>query len=513
MTQRSRTIALSLMLAAPAAAGGGGSAGRGPETAADGSRPNIVVVMTDDLDSVSFHAALEAGLLPHIRRLFARGTEFRQSFVSESLCCPSRSTYLTGLYPHNHGVVRNSGTRGGFAGFMRAFGDNNLALWLQAAGYRTGQVGKYLNGYVDGTLVPRGWDDWQALVGPSTYCMYDYDLSDNGHVVHHGHRPVKDYQTDVLAALAERFVLAGRAGADSRPFFLNVAPLAPHGERFCGVEGVRAAPRHRGTPPLPLPEPPSFNEADMSDKPAWMQALPLLDETAIATLYNQRIASLRAVGDLVGRVGGALRAIGELPRTAFVFTSDNGFLLGRHRWEAKTLGYEESIRVPLLLRVPRVHRPMAVDDEIVLNNDLAPTIAALAGSAPRLVMDGRSLLPLLEGTARSWRKRFLAAYPPRAEERAADDPDLADGLSVVPPFFAVRTGADGDLSDLVYSETTNLTGMVVARELYDLHREVDPFQVASRHDDPAYLSRRRRLEQQLELLKTCGNGTCRTREE
>jgi hypothetical protein len=288
-----------------------------------------------------------------------------------------------------------------------------------------------------------------------------------------------------------------------------VAPLASHRESRC-FDGVRPAPRHLDTPILPLPKPPSFNEADLSDKPAWMRDLPLRDEAAVARLYNQRIASLRAVDDLVGRVVAALGAVHELENTAFVFTSDNGYLLGLHRWESKVLVYEESIRVPLLVRVPGLAGPPTVD-RLVVNNDLAPTIAALAGVTPGLTVDGRSLLPLLDGTATTWRKRLVAEFPPRLAMPSPDDPDLG-ALPLGPkPFLAVRSGQDGDLSKLVYSETLNGSGGVVARELYDLR--IDPFQIQSRHRDPAYDGKRRRLKQHLDLLKTCADGTCRQLEE
>jgi arylsulfatase A-like enzyme len=254
----------------------------------------------------------------------------------------------------------------------------------------------------------------------------------------------------------------------------------------------------------------------MSDKPAWMQALPPLDEAKLGALYNQRIASMRAVDDLLGQVVRALGRVGELDRTAFVFTSDNGYLLGAHRWEAKILFYEESIRVPLMLRVPGLSGPRSVDG-IALNNDLAPTIAALAGAAPGVVMDGRSLLPLLDGTATGWRRRFLAEFPPQFAGPAADDADAGppEVAAIVPPFFAVRSGTDDEeLSQLVYGETMRgRTGVVAARELYDLDPRVDPFQLASRHRHPAYLARQRRLKQHLEALKACGNGTCQALEE
>ena len=478
---------------------------RTPSAAVSGSRPNIVVVIADDLDLPSFQAASLAGFLPNITRLFSGGTRFREAFVSESLCCPSRATFLTGLYAHNHGVVRNGGPHGGFARFMERYARNNLAVWMQDAGYRTGWVGKYLNGYVDGRSVPPGWDDWHVLVDPTTYCMYGYLLSHDGDPTYYGHQAVADYQTDVLAAAAEGVVRARHAEGDTRPLFLTVSPTAPHKEWSC-YDGIRPPPRHEDTPRLPMPAPPSFNEEDMSDKPAWMRALPPANEATMRRLWSERITALRAVDDLVARLVAAVEAAGEMDRTAFVFMSDNGFLLGRHRYEGKVLPYEESIRVPLLVRLPGVHGPRAVD-AIALNNDLAPTLADLAGATPGVVVDGRSLLPLLEGTGTSWRRRFLVAYPP-----AGVRPDRSPR---VPPFFAIRTGdGDGDLARLVYSETLTETGtFVVARELYDLDPRVDPFQVESRHRDPAYLLKQHRLKAHLDTLKACGDGSCQTLEE
>jgi N-acetylglucosamine-6-sulfatase len=459
-------------------------------------RPNVVVLMVDDLDAGSAWTARQQGLLPNLDRyVFEGGTTFTESFVTLSLCAPSRSTFLSGLYPHNHGVVRNSGVSGGFAHFDDR---STIATWLHDAGYRTGHVGKYLNGYADGTYVPPGWDDWQALVDPSTYCMYGYTVSNNGHPVTYG-TGEEDYQTDVLAALATRFVRRAENG-DARPFFLTVTPLAPHLESACNPDGVRAAPRHIGSVDLDLPAPPSLNEADMSDKPAWMRLLPLRDEERLRGLYDERLAALRAVDDLVGALGRTLEANGELERTAFVFTSDNGYLLGQHRWESKVLVYEESIRVPLAVHLPGGGTPPVVT-RLALNNDLAPTIAALARVVPPQPVDGRSLLPLLRGETPPWRPLFLVEYPPTGERG-------------IPPFVAVRAEGGVGSRGLVYSQTLSFDGRRVrARELYDL--EADPYELDSRHDDPAppVARARRSLQARLSALKRCANGDCQAREE
>jgi len=472
------------------------SAALDPVTAAAG-RPNVILLMVDDLDAASLDAAVAAGYMPNfVEQVLGPGTTFTESFVTLSLCCPSRSTMLTGQYPHNHGVIRNSGAFGGFGRFDDR---STLATWLRDGGYHTGHVGKYLNGYADAAYVPPGWDDWQALVDPTTYCMYDYTISDNGTPVSYGAAEA-DYQTDVLAGRADDFIRGWHEQGDPRPFYLSITPLAPHVEAACR-NGVRPAPRHLGTPRLPLPRPPSFDELRMGDKPTWMRALPLLAPRAVENLYNERIAALRAVDDLIGTLGRRLEQVGAADRTAVIFTSDNGYLLGQHRWRSKVLLYEESIRVPLVVRAPGGGQRARVEG-IALNNDLAPTIAALAGVEPGLAVDGSSLLPLLQGAPPPWRQRFLVEYPP-ADERAG-----------IPPFFAVRTATALDGTRLLYGETWDFAGTrITDREHYDL--VLDPFQRRSLHNDPSpvRVEQRRVLSEQLQQLKTCGGGSCQTLEE
>jgi len=493
-------------------------------------RPDIVVIMADDLDVGSLDAAVDHGLMPNlVRYVIDGGTRFTEAFVTESLCCPSRSTFLTGLYPHNHGVVRNDGAAGGFRTFQQHFQQSApLAEWLQESGYRTAHVGKYLNGYVDYRIVPRGWSEWRGLVDPSTYCMYNYRVSRNGTtLIDFGRDPAEppdEYQTDVLARMAEEII----GGRDERPLFLSVAPLAPHRETVCVPQTVRPAPRHIGSVNIALPSPPSLNEEDMTDKPRWMRQLSPVDVSALQTLYTDRLASLRAVDDLIGTVAAALHAEGRLSRAVFLFTSDNGYLLGLHRWQSKILLYEESIRVPLVLKLPG-GAPVGQVRRLALNNDLAPTIVDLAGATPAFPMDGRSLVPLVLGVARTWRTRFLVEYPPIAsssDEVALDlDRDGSASPSVsestaralptfLPPFRAVRSGDGTHPLRLVYAETLDASGaQVTDRELYDL--AVDPHQLQSLHHDlsPLRIRQRQMLRQRLEALSGCGGGSCQRLEQ
>jgi arylsulfatase A-like enzyme len=443
------------------------------------ARPNIVVVMTDDLGKDGFETLLQGGFLPAVKEhLVDKGVTFANSFVTNPECCPSRATFLTGLYAHNHRVFSNLSPDPGKAGiawpgWLAHDGQpgregNTLATWLHGAGYRTGFVGKYLNGYGDvappevsdpRTYVPPGWDDWNALVGITTYSVFNFDLNENGTVVRYGDAEA-DYQTDVLAARAVDFV--HRASAAPEPFFLFVGTSAPHVEVLdpLGVLNgtgpgfrarIRPAPRHahwidgdQGNGELQVPAPkPSFNEADLTDKPSCPAAppppgivyvtvpfctaeLPLIPEDLLPDadqLYKSMLASMLAVDDLVGDLVAELDAAGVLSNTVIVFTSDNGWLNGEHRALGKGVAYEESIRVPLVIRAPS-GREGAQASAIALNNDLAPTLAQLAGVAPPYDPDGASLVPVLQNPATTgWHRRaflverwfipsFFRAEPP-----------------------------------------------------------------------------------------------------
>lgn len=447
-----------------------------PAAAAD-ARPNILVIMTDD------QTVADMRVLPKTRALVGdKGTTFANSFVSYSLCCPSRSTFLTGQFPHHHGVVQNSGPNGGY---QRLDHSNTLPVWLQEAGYYTVHIGKYLNNYgIGSSAAPPGWSRWFGLIDPATYRMYDYVVSDDGVPVSHGDAP-EDYQTDVLAAEAER-VLRARAGA-GEPFFMTVAPVSPHLERIDGEQvPPRPAPRHEGRfAQEPFPAKPSFNEADVADKPGHIQRMPALSTAKSArqvTIYRARLASLLAVDDLVERLVRTLMETGQLDRTVIVFTSDNGFLLGEHRIpDQKYYPYEESIRVPLLIRGGGFPAG-ATAGQLVSNVDLAPTIVALAGARAGRVMDGRPLLP-------------LALDPRQAKDRTL----LIEGVGTgrgKPSFYAVR--------DALWLYVEYSTG---DRELYDLGN--DPFELRSRHAAPALASVRADLARRLARLRSCTGAACR----
>jgi N-acetylglucosamine-6-sulfatase len=472
---------LVLALVTLAAAGCGGGSGPGQD---HDERPNVVVLMTDDQTLESMR------VMPGVRRTLAdRGTTFSRSFVSFALCCPSRATFLTGQYAHNHGVLGNRPPTGGYRRLDRR---ETLPVWLQRAGYRTMHVGKFLNRYgqdLGPYHVPPGWDDWHASVDPFTYEYYGTMLNENGALRTYG----SDYSTDLYAGRAVELI--DRAARDDAPFFLSVAFLAPHdgGPRElddpAGMVTPVPAPRHRDlfvAEPLPPSVRASFNEADMSDKPAYLRAFPSIENQqaeAIEENYRQRLESLQAVDEAVVAIANALRAAGELDNTLLIFTSDNGFFHGEHRMpNEKMLVYEPSIRVPLILRGPGV--PVGAERrQLVTNADLAPTILDVADASATKPQDGSSLLPLLADPRLEWGRDLLI--------------EGAEGF-IVRGFAAVRTYR------YVYAEYT--TG---ERELYDLER--DPHELQSVHDDPAYAPVQADLARRLRDLRACAGPGCRTR--
>ena len=324
----------------------GGNAVAGP-----GDRPNVVVVLTDDQDAASLKVM--KGLK---RKLGRRGATFRNSYAVYPLCCPSRATLLTGQYPHNHGVLDNGGPEGGVNSFDESV---TLATALHDDGYRTGYIGKYLNGYPalaredPEAAIPPGWDRWFGMVDAG---QYDWSINANGSMRKYGREP-RDYQTDILRRLGTDFISthSGRP----KPFFLIVGTNAPHGEkgRKFSDRNPRPAKRHVGSfESLRVPDIPSFNERDVSDKPPFLQVPRIKDKgrRELRDRYRGRLESLLSVDEMVTGLLAELRRRGELRDTLFIFTSDNGYLLGEHRLERKRLLYEESAQVPLVMRGPGI---------------------------------------------------------------------------------------------------------------------------------------------------------------
>jgi arylsulfatase A-like enzyme len=455
-----------------------------PDAGPAARAPNIVVVMTDDQDVASMD------LMPIVRReLIDEGVEFTNSFVGLSECCPSRATYLTGRHAHNHGVLSNKLPSGGYPALDN---EHTLPVWLRAAGYRTGQVGRYLNYYgnsqagTDPLEIPPGWDDWHVPVEHTEFRMYGYTLNENGRLVDYGNAQ-SDYSTDVLRKHAIEFI--DRSAARAKPFFLSVTPTAPHTEGVLEGQDAprdpRPAPRDLGEyRDLAVPRPPSFAEADLSDKPRVVQEI--AERKGITGItdklranYLGRVESLLAVDRMVGGLVEALRRNRELRDTLIIYTSDNGFMLGEHGLAGKHLPYEESIRVPLVMRGPGLPSGEAIDG-MVQNIDLAPTILDAAGIPARRKQDGVSMLRLSTGGGFDEDRHLLIEYLESPER-----------------FKSVRS-PDGFL----YAEYAK--GAV---ELYDLNR--DPFQLENVAEARRYTAVEKGLAERLEALRDCAGRACR----
>jgi arylsulfatase A-like enzyme len=366
------------------------------------------VILTDDQrwDTLDAMPSVQSELVQH-------GATFANAFVSNSLCCPSRASILTGLYSHSTGVWRNQPPFGGWSSFDDT---STIATRLQAAGYKTGLFGKYFNGYEDAALagyVPPGWDRWVAFPRAT---FYDYGLSLDGALQTYGNSPA-DYSTDVLAAETTSFIRS-----TTGPMFAYFAPYAPHNPATPG-------PTHQndfsGLAPW---RPPSYDEKNMSDKPGWAQTLKPWNASKRAHKDAFRIdqyRSLQSVDEAVGQIVQALADTGRLSNTMIVFMSDNGLSWGEHRWGTKRVAYEEAIRIPMVIRYDPTTTVARIEDRIALNIDLAPTIFELAGITGATV-DGQSLLPLLSNASASWRHDFLLEHLEKANDR-------------VPTYCGVRT--------------------------------------------------------------------------
>jgi arylsulfatase A-like enzyme len=438
-------------------------------------QPNFVFILTDDMRKDDLKYMRKTRTL-----LGTQGMQFQNAFVSLPLCCPSRATIMRGQYAHNTGVWSNTaGPDGGWQGYANhGHEQDNVATRLHDAGYKTGLFGKYLNPN-EGTTRPKGWDDWFALMQPADG-YFDYYVNDNGTKKFYGQSD-SDYFTDVLSRETQTFI--GDSPVANKPFFAYVAPKAPH---LPAIPAPRHANAFHGAK---APRLPSFNERDVSDKPPSIRSLPVLSQNQIAQIdarHETRVESSQSVDDLVEAVVDKLRNVGALGNTYVVFTSDNGWHHGEHRIKAgKERPYEESVRMPLLVRGPGVQAGTTTS-KLTLNTDFLPTFTDFAGVTIPDYVDGRSLRPVLEGNATSWRTAILL------ELRVDENPNAS--------FYGIRTSTGKK-----YIEHGD--GF---KELYDM--KVDPYELYNTYNansSPATLVSR------LKALKSCSADaavTCRAAE-
>ncbi len=445
-------------------------------------KPNIMFILADDMREDDFEH------MPQTRKLLAgQGLTFSNAFVTHSLCCPSRASILRGQYTHNHQVLTNIGPMGGFEKFRsQGHETSTIATWLQSGGYRTVLLGKYLNGYGNRgseMYIPPGWDEWYGRL--DKYSYYEYQMNENGKITSYGSAN-KDYYTDMLAGKAKDYVR--RTANDSSPFFMYLAPLAPHSPYTPASRHENAYENARA------PRSPSFDERDISDKPEWVRDMPRLgkDVEKVDRTYQGRLRLLLSLDEMVAGLIEELRATGELDNTYVFFTSDNGYHLGEHRLsKGKRTAYEEALRVPLAVRGPGVPTGASAE-QMALNIDFAPTIAELAGVPASEFVDGRSLAPLLDGSppaTSSWRSAFLV------EHWSGGTTDVREA----PTYAGVRTQR--------HKYVEHATG---DKELYNL--DSDPYELENRYKT-AQTARVEGLKSRLEALKGCAGEACREAED
>jgi N-acetylglucosamine-6-sulfatase len=383
------------------------------------ARTNIVFVLTDDL------ALNLVQYMPHVQALAKTGTSFANYTVTDSLCCPSRSSIFTGKFPHDTGVFTNSGKDGGYGTFHgRGNESATFATDLQEAGYRTAMMGKYLNGYLPkNKTVPPGWTEWD--VAGNGYPEYNYNLLENGRIQHYGH----DYLTDVVSAKAANFITASAAA--KKPFLVEVATFAPHApytpadedkDKFTGL----TAPRTAAYDTLPSAAPPWL---------ASRAALTSAEQKAIDRDFRKRVQAVQSVDRMIGSLQQTLTKAGVADDTLVVFSSDNGYHMGEYRLNpGKQTAFDTDVRVPLIMAGPGVAAGATVTQPAE-NIDLRPTFTDLAGIATPDGVNGRSLRPLLAGHAPAdWRAAALVEH--HGPDGDPADPDYPAKNGGNPPSYA-----------------------------------------------------------------------------
>jgi N-acetylglucosamine-6-sulfatase len=459
--------------------------------------PNIVVILTDDQEDTGSMA-----YMPKVHSLLAeQGLTFTNSFVNLSLCAPSRASFLTGLSAHNTGIKANNPIDGGG---WQAFKDreaNALPVWLDRVGYKTAFLGKYVNHYGQqsnfgallswaGNLanvelkgpnignprdwVPPGWDLWYAFTEWRAR-YFDYAVNENGPILYFDHRQ-SDYSTDVLKERATRFIADQASKPD--PFFMLIATKAVHAQ---GARAIPAARYAHAFEDVTLPSGPSFNTKDGRHK---AKGTSVKGETKakLTKAYRAELQTLQSVDDLVEAVVQALQQAGKLDDTLIVYTSDNGFLYGQHGLVGKSAAFEESIKVPLVMRGPGIAKG-ETRDALVNNLDVVATIAEFAGAKPGYPLDGRSLTPLFTDANAPWRSAILFESPvTRFQTPSAR-------------YIGVRTKK---LKYVRYDSGYE--------QLFNLAK--DPHELRNEAGQPRYADKLASLRSVNEKLKSCSGANC-----
>jgi arylsulfatase A-like enzyme len=464
----------------------------------------VVLILLDDATMTDVEA------MPITQSLVVdEGVSFTKNYSPFPLCCPARATILTGQYPHNHGVLDNVAPQGGY----EAFDDSRTIATYLTHDYRTGMFGKYLNdSRAQGGYVPPGWDVYTRPTTAETYLGIGADMWINGRV----RQFPGEEQTAVISRQSRAFMSSSVAAA--KPFFAFVSVVSPHGGRPrddylnepVGTPWV--SPAYRDTAPRVLPDDPSINEADVSDKPVFVRDAPLLtdDELAVAIERGaQRVEAVQAVDAEVGKIVNRLAELGVLDDTYVIVTSDNGYALGQHRKVyGKNVAYESSAHVPLIIRGPGL-APGTTYDRVTGLQDITPTILAMThqrGVQPTDPLDGMDLLGLATGVHAASSRVQLIEIP-----ITAGIPDAAAESGHVPTR---KQRTDLETLDWRWRGYVTSTGRKYVEtvqtgeiELYNL--VTDPYELQNLANDGLHTEMVARMAARLATLAECSGATCR----
>lgn len=450
--------------------------------------PNIVFVLVDDFsfDLMSKDQGILEKSMPNLAQMMKDGASFSNYFVTDSLCCPSRTSIFTGLMPHNSKVFTNVPPNGGYGAFMAA-GDEEktFAMTLHAASYSTAMMGKYLNGYhADANGVAKGWSEW--AVADNGYPNFNYVLNHSGKLIT---SPL--HLTDEISQLGQDYIKASAAG----PFFLEVATFSPHSPY---VPPARYATAFAD---LNYPQTPAYGARPDDAAPDWLHQIKPLDQTTEDTMAEQwrnRVRSDKGIDDMIGALRKTLVDQGVADRTYFIFTSDNGYHMGEYSLRSgKMTPFDTDIHVPLVVVGPGIAAGTTID-KTAMNIDFYPTFAEWSGSPANPDVDGHSFAGLLQGKeSDAWRSIALVEHK-HDDGKTSTDPDKPAKQSGNPPDYAALR-----MPGALYVEYEDGSGLI---GYYDMTN--DPYQL---HNIAGTLSpeKRKALHEALLANTACkGHDQC-----